>query len=74
MLVPERARKCVAFIGIKQGGQFRPSATAFLVEVEDQQHRWKYLVTAEHVISGLQNNNHEIWLRPNFSLGTRITA
>jgi hypothetical protein len=65
MLVPERARKCVAFIGIKQGGQFRPRATAFLVEVEDQQGRWKYLVTAEHVISLLQNNCHEIWLRAN---------
>lgn len=69
MLVPERARKCVLFIGIKQCGQFKPRATAFLVEIEDQQQTWKYLVTAEHVVSGLQNRNHEIWLRANERAG-----
>ena len=65
MLVPDRARKCVVFLGIKEGGQFKPRATAFSVEILDQQHRWRYLVTAEHVVSGLLTKGHDIWLRVN---------
>jgi hypothetical protein len=65
MLVPERARKCVCFLGIKEREHFRPRATAFAVEIFDQGGRWKYLVTAEHVVSGLLSKNHEVWLRIN---------
>ncbi len=66
MLVPERVRNCVSFLGIKQGGQFRPRATAFAVEIEDeQQYRWSYLVTAEHVIARSMSLGHDLWLRVN---------
>jgi hypothetical protein len=53
VLVPERARQCVLFVGIKTDGAFLPRATAFAVEIEEHQYRWIYLVAAEHVISGL---------------------
>ena len=66
MLVPERVRKCVCFLGIKQGDQFRPRATAFAIEIEDeQQHRWRYLVTAEHVVARSLSLGHDLWLRIN---------
>ena len=66
MLVPERVRKCVCFLGIKQGDQFRPRATAFCIEIEDeQQHRWRYLVTAEHVVARSLSLGQDLWLRIN---------
>jgi hypothetical protein len=69
VLVPERTRKCVLFIGIKASGIFKPRATAFLIEIQDQQHLWRYLVTAEHVVSGLLTKGHDIWLRVNNKSG-----
>lgn len=69
MLVPERARQCVLFVGIKTGGAFTPRATAFIVEIEEHQHRWLYVVTAEHVVSGLLSKGHDIWLRINTKSG-----
>ena len=65
MLVPERVRKCVFFLGIKQGDQFRPRATAFAVEIDEQQHRWCYLVTAEHVVARSLSLRCDLWLRVN---------
>jgi hypothetical protein len=69
VLVPERARQCVLFVGIKIGDAFAPRATAFIVEIEQHQHRWLYLVTAEHVVSGLLSKGHDIWLRINNKSG-----
>jgi hypothetical protein len=63
------ALKCVAFLGIKKDGKFQPRATAFFVQYEEEQHRFDHLVTAEHVISGLRKNNHDIWLRANLISG-----
>ncbi len=68
MLVPERVRKCVLFLGIKQADQFRPRATAFVVEIDEQESRWRYLVTAEHVVAQASRLGHDLWLRVN-SLG-----
>jgi hypothetical protein len=65
MFVPDRARRCVLFLGIKERGVFKPRATAFVIEIEDLQHRWSYLVTAEHVVSGLLTGNYDIWIRIN---------
>jgi hypothetical protein len=67
MLVPERARKCVVFLGIKEAGaEFSPRATGFTVEIEDQQkHRWFYLVTAGHVVSQVVSLGRDIWVRIN---------
>ncbi|MGH6788370.1 MAG: hypothetical protein ACRECC_01660, partial [Pseudolabrys sp.] len=65
MNISDRARKSVAFLGIKKGGKFLPRATAFFVQCIEDQHRFDHLVTAEHVISGLLAKNHKIWLRVN---------
>ena len=68
MLVPERIRKCVLFLGIKQDDRFRPRATAFVVEIDDQ-HRWRYLVTAEHVVARAVALRQDLWLRVNRQAG-----
>lgn len=66
MRVPEELLQCVVFIGIKDDrGRFRPRATGFVGAVEEHGHRWTMLVTAEHVVSGLQAKGHEIWMRTN---------
>jgi hypothetical protein len=72
VLIPERARQCVLFVGIKTDGAFLPRATAFAVEIEEHQHRWIYIVTAEHVISGLLTKGHDIWLRINTKSGPPV--
>lgn len=61
----QRILKSVVFIGIKEGGRFKPRATAFLVRYTDEQHHFIHLVTAEHVISGLLTKGHDIWVRIN---------
>ena len=65
MLVPERIRKCVLFLGIKQEDHFHPRATAFAVEIDDQNYRWRYLVTAEHVVARSLALGQDLWLRVN---------
>ena len=69
MLVPERARKCVLFVGAKPAGKFVPRATAFAVRIHDHQHLFHYLVTAEHVVSALLRKDHDIWVRANSKSG-----
>ena len=61
--------KSVAFVGIKKDGRFQPRATAFIVRYEEYQHKFDHLVTAEHVISGLLTQGHDIWLRVNLKNG-----
>jgi hypothetical protein len=64
-----RILKSVAFIGIKKDGRFQPRATAFFVRYEEDQQKFDHLVTAEHVISGLLTQGHDIWLRMNLTNG-----
>ena len=54
MLVPGVIRKTVVFIGDGAGDQFAPLATGFVVSVITEQHRFLHIVTAEHVIAGMQ--------------------
>lgn len=67
--ISDKALKSVAFIGIREAGQFQPRATAFFVQWTEEQHRFDHLVTAEHVVSGLLAKNQEIWLRVNLVSG-----
>jgi hypothetical protein len=61
--------KSVVFVGIKKNDRFQPRATAFVVRYEEDQHKFDHLVTAEHVISGLLAQGHDIWLRMNLKNG-----
>ena len=65
--VPSLARQCVVFIGECSTGKFRLRATGILVLAWDQGSDWQfpYLVTAEHVVSGLHSRNMEIYCRLN---------
>lgn len=70
MLVPEHARQCVVFIGTKEADKrFQPRATGFFVSYLVEGGAFLYLVTAEHVISGLSTRGHDIWVRVNFRNG-----
>jgi hypothetical protein len=70
MRVPEGLLHCVLFIGIKDGkGRFLPKATGFMAAIDDFDHQWAYLITAEHVVSGLQAKGHKIWIRTNLKNG-----
>jgi hypothetical protein len=71
MFVDDNVRKCVFFLGTKENGKFQPRATAFVVAIADtEQGGFRYLVTAEHVVSGLLSRQKEIWLRSNLKDGT----
>jgi len=70
MAVNDSVRKCVLFLGTKEKGKFRPRATAFVASIREGDFGWRYLVTAEHVISGLTTKGHEILVRSNLKNGT----
>jgi hypothetical protein len=69
MRVPDFVLKAGHFIGVKERGKFYPRATAFVISIEDRGSRFPYLVTAEHVISGLITKGHRIFLRTNITGG-----
>jgi hypothetical protein len=72
MHVPSSARRCVVFIGEMSQGKFIPRATGFLVVTgeRDRAYHVPYLVTAEHVISGMAHADKEIFVRVNLKNGT----
>jgi DNA-binding transcriptional regulator of glucitol operon len=73
MRVPDEIRKCILFVGIKdKDGNFLPRATAFFVSIFEHQHQWNYVVTAQHVVSGLLLAKHDIWIRNNNKEGRPI--
>lgn len=74
MLVPNSLRNCVLFIGIKNGDRFLPRATGFVVIVNEFDFEWGYLVTAEHVVSGLIAKGHEIYVRYNRKEGGTVVS
>jgi Trypsin-like peptidase domain len=65
MRVPDEVLKCVVFIGIKNENVFIPKATGFLVSSTHDNAGFFYVVTAEHVISGLSAKKDEIFVRIN---------
>src|ERR1700732_3172622 len=68
MHVPEKVRRSVVFIGSKnERGVFVPRATGFLVHTHSRgdDQVFPHLVTAEHVISGMQTKGLEIHIRVN---------
>jgi hypothetical protein len=67
--VPEEMRKCIAFLGVREGEEFRPRATGFFVSYLQFQHRFIGLVTAEHVVSGLLTRDQNIYVRINLVNG-----
>src|SRR5262245_57097147 len=66
---PDRIKKAVLFVGIRDGGRFVPKATAFKCAYEYGGLTFGHLVTAEHVVSGLLSKGHEIWIRVNMKNG-----
>jgi hypothetical protein len=74
VLVPDDIRKCVVFIGGMEGDRFRPRATGFLVTYEEHALRFMYLVTAEHVISGMLTRNIPLYCRINLVNGDVATV
>jgi len=66
----EEVRKSVLFVGTREKGKFRPRATAFIVSIADEDVGFRYVVTADHVVSHLLAGGHEIWLRSNKKDGT----
>ncbi len=55
MLVPNVVRKTVVFIGARRGKKFKPLATGFVVSVVTGGYRFIHIVTAEHVLVGMQS-------------------
>jgi hypothetical protein len=70
--VPKTARDCVIFLGdLSDKGVFRARATGFLVCVPsgDPNNWFPYLVTAEHVVVGIQQRGRPIYCRLNLKNG-----
>lgn len=70
--VPGEFLKAVVFIGTKTGNRFTPKATGFLVMSRHVDFTWVYVVTAEHVISGLAEVNKGIFVRINTKNGPAV--
>jgi hypothetical protein len=69
MQIPDDVRKCVVFLGIKVDGKFVAKATGFAIAQEEHGMRLGYLITAQHVVSGLMTRGHDIWMRTNLKNG-----
>ena len=72
MHVPEKVRRSVLFIGnVNERGVFIPRATAFLVQSHSKgdDEAFPHIVTAEHVVSGMQTKKMEIYCRINLKGG-----
>ena len=69
MALSDTLRKNILFIGTREGEKFRPRATAFLCSWEDHGLVFQHLVTAEHVISGLNSKGWDIWGSVNMQNG-----
>jgi hypothetical protein len=52
-----------------EGSRFSPRATAFFVTYIQKQHFWRFVVTAEHVVSGLLSLGQKIFIRVNLVNG-----
>lgn len=67
--VPDEVRKCVVFLYYKDfGGNERLAGTGFFVSVSiEEQFQASYLVTAKHVIQGIENNTSDgtVYMRMN---------
>jgi hypothetical protein len=62
MAILDQLQKSVLFIGTRERERFKPRATAFLCSWQDTAgFRFMYLVTAEHVISGLLTKGWDLW-------------
>jgi hypothetical protein len=61
MPLPDEIRKSVLFIGSREKGTFRPRATGFLCLWHEASFKFQYLVTAEHVVSGMTTKGWDIW-------------
>ena len=56
MRVDDRIRKAVVFVGQADKGPFMPHGTGFLTtEILEHGHGWQTLVTAKHVIDGINS-------------------
>jgi hypothetical protein len=69
VLVTDGIRKVVAFLGVKEGGEFKPRATCFFVSVYEQAFQFTYLVTADHVVAAMRGANLDVWVRINHKDG-----
>jgi hypothetical protein len=72
MHVPEKVRRSVLFIGnVNERGDFVPRATAFLVQSHSKgdDEAFPHIVTAEHVVSGMQTKGMDIHCRINLKGG-----
>ena len=69
--VEDIIRQCVLFLGNKdeKTGRFRPRATAFVVSLNEGDVGHRYLVTAEHNVSGFQQKGWDMYLRSNIKGG-----
>jgi hypothetical protein len=69
MPLPDEVRKSVLFIGSRESGVFRPRATGFLCVWHEDGFNVQYLVTAEHVVSGMTRKGWDIWASVNMKNG-----
>lgn len=71
MQIDDRFRTNCVFIGVRdENGHFTPKGTGFFASVSAKIGHFCYLVTAEHVVSGLTAAGHEkIWVRVNNDAG-----
>ncbi|MDH6198517.1 hypothetical protein M2272_005176 [Mycobacterium frederiksbergense] len=64
---------CVCFVCIYADGDYRPVGTAFFLGVtpegSDPEKQWCAVVTALHVIAGIENSGGQIFLRVNTKAG-----
>jgi hypothetical protein len=71
MYVNDYVQQSVLFLGNKdeKTGRFQPRATAFIVSIHEEGVGFRFVVTAEHAISGFSQKGWDVYVRANLRNG-----
>ena len=57
MRIADQVKKCVGFVGIRDGAGIRYGGTVFFVKIRDENLRFVYMVTAKHVAEAVEGSD-----------------
>jgi len=57
MRISDQVKKCVGFVGIRDGAGIRYGGTVFFVKLRDENLRFVYMVTAKHVAEAVEGSD-----------------
>ena len=74
MRISDLVRKCVGFVGIREGAEIRYGGTVFFIKILEDNLTFSYMVTAKHVAEKLEGSDCVIRINPRQGRSTPLEA